>query len=140
MPANEEERKGNADVDRFRQELAKSLDPHGSNAVTGKPEPEPDPGMPVATQGDVRAFSPRKGSDKKSLAVPIEITNCGSERVFYKVAITVSGAIYKATAQMETEVTGVYPGTTWPTELVVRDPQHDAPDHPKVEITVQTRS
>ncbi|WP_158721246.1 hypothetical protein [Streptomyces sp. NRRL S-241] len=140
MPANEEERKANAEVDRYRQDLAKSLDPDGVNTPTGTPEPEPDPGIPVATQGDVRAFTPRRGDDQRSLTVPIEITNCGSERTFYKVTVTVSGASYRATAQMETEVTGVYPGTTWPTELVVRDPQHNAPDLPKVEISVQTRS
>lgn len=135
-PRSEAERKAHEEVDRYRQELARQLDPEGVNQPNGPREAEPDLGKPVSSEGDVAAYAPRRGSDGSSLIVPVKIVNCGSARAFYKVTITVTGEGFQGSENVETAVTGVYPGTTWPTEVTVRDSRHPAPNHPQVRISV----
>ncbi|MFF1411563.1 hypothetical protein ACFVX6_17545 [Streptomyces sp. NPDC058289] len=139
-PSTDAQREAAEEIDRERQEQARQLDPSGTNTPSGPAASEPDHGGSLAVKGDVTAYEPKRGKDGSSLAIPIEITNCGSARAFYKVGITVTGpGGYRAVADMETETTGVYPGTTWPTELTVSDPKHSAPEHPEVEITVDRK-
>lgn len=135
-PRSEAERKAHEEVDHYRQELARQLDPEGVNQPNGPREPEPDLGKPVSIEGDVAAYAPHRGPDGSSLVVPVKITNCGAARAFYKVTITVTGKDFQGSANFETAVTGVYAGTTWPTEVTVRDSRNPAPDRPRVKISV----
>ncbi|MGP3926105.1 hypothetical protein [Streptomyces sp. 8N616] len=97
-------------------------------------------GKPIATteDGDVLVYGPRKVDGR--LRVPVTVTNHGGERAFYRVTIRVTGpGGYSATVHVDTHTTGVYPGTTWPTELTPGDPEHPVPGDPEVEITSSSR-
>lgn len=94
---------------------------------------------PVVTQGDVTVFEPvRSGS---ALTVPIKITNRGDQRAFYEVAVRVSGDHgFDATVRMKSEAVGLYPGTSWPAELIARDSGSPVPENPQVTIVKSTKS
>ncbi|MFF7652989.1 hypothetical protein ACFZCY_24730 [Streptomyces sp. NPDC007983] len=94
---------------------------------------------PLTTKGDVTVFKPvRSGS---ALTVPVKITNHGDQRTFYDVAIRVTGPRgFDATVRMKSEVVGLYPGTSWPTELTARDPGSPVPENPRVTIVKSATS
>ncbi|MGW7409756.1 hypothetical protein ACWGI9_39695 [Streptomyces sp. NPDC054833] len=90
-------------------------------------------GTPIARQGDVTVYTPRR--DEEALTVPVKVVNSGKERAFYRFRIRVTGAGgFDATASASAEVVGLYPGTSWPTELTVRDPGHMPPANPHITI------
>ncbi|MGY0056874.1 hypothetical protein ACWY4P_09945 [Streptomyces sp. LZ34] len=91
------------------------------------------------TKGDVTVFKPvRSGS---ALLVPVKITNHGDQRAFYEVAVRVTGPDgFDVTVHMKTDVVGVYPGASWPTELTARDSGSPAPENPRVTIVKSTKS
>ena len=94
---------------------------------------------PLTTRGDVTVFKPvRSGS---ALTVPVKITNHGDQRVFYDVAVRVTGPQgFDATVRMKSEVVGLYPGASWPAELTARDPGSPVPENPRVAIVKSTTS
>ncbi|MGW3568188.1 hypothetical protein ACWDSL_30790 [Streptomyces sp. NPDC000941] len=105
----------------------------------GKLKESEDFAHPATTKGDVTVFKPvRSGS---ALMVPVKITNHGDQRAFYEVAVRVTGDHgFDATVHMKTDVVGVYPGASWPTELTARDPGSPLPENPRVAIVKSTKS
>ncbi|MEV7690675.1 hypothetical protein ACFW1F_11175 [Streptomyces bungoensis] len=104
-----------------------------SPAGTGTAEGSEKFGTPLARQGDVAVYAPRR--DKEALLVPVRVVNSGKNRAFYRFRIRVTGAAgFDATASASEEVVGLYPGTSWPTELTVRDPGHMPPANPHITI------
>lgn len=90
-------------------------------------------GNPVARQGDVTVYTPRRNRD--ALTVPVKVVNSGKERAFYRFRIHITGAGgFDAAASASVEVVGLYPGTSWPTELTVKDPGHMPPANPHITI------
>jgi hypothetical protein len=90
-------------------------------------------GNPVAQRGDVTVYVARR--DKDGLRIPVEVVNSGRTRAFYRFRIRITGpGGFKATADAAMDVVGLYPGTSWPTELTVRDPGHTPPAHPHITI------
>ncbi|MFL4945973.1 hypothetical protein ACJ6WE_01055 [Streptomyces sp. MMS24-I31] len=78
-------------------------------------------------------YTPRR--DKEALTVPVKVVNSGKKRAFYRFRIRVTGAGgFDATASASADVVGLYPGTSWPTELTVRDPGHIPPANPHITI------
>ncbi|MBB5117981.1 hypothetical protein [Streptomyces eurocidicus] len=98
-------------------------------------------GKPVAKgrDGEVIVYQPTRSDG--GLKVPITITNNGKDRAFYKVSVRVTGPSgFSTTVHVETSTTGVYPGVTWPTELIARDSDHPVPDKASAEIADITKS
>ncbi|MFJ8363788.1 hypothetical protein [Streptomyces sp. NPDC093984] len=90
-------------------------------------------GTPVIRQGDVTVYAARR--DKGGLTVPVEVVNSGRKRAFYRFRIRITGpGGFDATASASMDVVGLYPGTSWPTELTVSDPGHTPPAHPHITI------
>ncbi|MBT2396195.1 hypothetical protein [Streptomyces sp. ISL-100] len=90
-------------------------------------------GRPVATDGDVVVYTPTR--TRSGLIIPVKITNKGDRRAIYRVDFRVTGpGGFQATAHIETAVVGLYPGTSWPTELTAEDPGKPVPEHPIVTI------
>ncbi len=70
-----------------------------------------------------------------TLTIPVKVTNSGSKRAFYRFTIRVTGPNgFDHTAGASMEVVGLYPGTSWPTELTVRDAGHTPPKHPHITV------
>ncbi|MFE2029903.1 hypothetical protein ACFW9V_33260, partial [Streptomyces hygroscopicus] len=66
-----------------------------------------------------------------TLMVPVKITNHGDQRAFYEVAVRVTGTNgFDVTVHMKTDVVGVHPGASWPTELTAKDPRSPVPETP----------
>ncbi|WP_432586419.1 hypothetical protein ABVG11_10035 [Streptomyces sp. HD1123-B1] len=94
---------------------------------------------PVATKGDVTVFKPVRRAS--ALIVPIKIINHGDERAFYDVAVRVTGAHgFDTTVRMKTDVVGVYPGASWPTEISASDSGSPLPESPRVTIVKNKKS
>ncbi|MEV4504954.1 hypothetical protein [Streptomyces klenkii] len=94
--------------------------------------------MGTAEKGDVLVYEPRW--ENGELRIPVTVTNHGGRRAFYKAAIQISGSNdYRATVRLDTSTTGVYPGTTWPTQLVADGVKRSAPDKLKAVITSSSR-
>src|SRR5262249_5641125 len=90
-------------------------------------------GTPVTRQGDVTVYTARR--DKGELRVPVEVVNSGRKRAFYRFRIRITGpGGFDATASASTDAVGLYPGTSWPTELTVSAPGHTLPAHPHITI------
>lgn len=67
--------------------------------------------------------------------MPLSITNSGKERAFYLVEVRITGpGGFDATVRVDTGAVGLYPGTSWPTELIVKDPGKPLPKTPVVSI------
>lgn len=67
--------------------------------------------------------------------MPLSITNSGKERAFYQVEVRITGpGGFDATVRVATDVVGLYPGTSWPTELTAKDPGKPLPVNPVVSI------
>ncbi|MCT9104118.1 hypothetical protein N4G69_00430 [Streptomyces mirabilis] len=78
-------------------------------------------------------YTPRR--DKETLTVPVKVVNSGKKRAFYRFRIRVTGTGgFDATASASAEVVGLYPDTSWPTALTVRDPGHTPPANPHITI------
>ncbi|MEU5592803.1 hypothetical protein [Streptomyces sp. NPDC020298] len=104
-----------------------------SPAGTGIAEGSERFGTPIARRGDVTVYTPRRA--KEVLTVPVKVVNSGRERAFYRFRIRVTGAGgFDATASASAEVVGLYPGTSWPTELTVRDSGRTPPASPRITI------
>lgn len=104
-----------------------------SPAGSGIPKGSEHFGTPVARRGDVIIYTPRR--DKDALTVPVEVLNSGTKRAFYRFRIRVTGAGgFDATASTSMDVVGLYPGTSWPAELTVRDSGHTPPAQPHITI------
>ncbi|MFE3182763.1 hypothetical protein ACFXKR_18105 [Streptomyces violascens] len=90
-------------------------------------------GKPSVIDGDITVYAPlRQGS---ALTVPVKITNSGSRRAFYQADVRVQGSGgFDVTVHIDTDVVGLYPGTSWPTELTAQVPGKSAPDHPVVTV------
>ncbi|MGW8330264.1 hypothetical protein ACWGLE_20500 [Streptomyces sp. NPDC055897] len=109
----------------------------------GTPVKHPAPGQTTAgdedftktavTEGDITVYAPvRQGA---ALAVPVKITNSGGRRAFYQADVRVQGpGGFDVTVHIDTDVVGVYPGTSWPTELTAQVPGKPVPAHPVVTI------
>ncbi|MEV6393509.1 hypothetical protein AB0M39_01775 [Streptomyces sp. NPDC051907] len=83
--------------------------------------------------GDVTVFKPRP--DRGSLTLPLSITNSGKERAFYHVEVRITGpGGFDATVRVDTDAVALFPGTSWPTELTVKDPGKPLPETPVVSI------
>ncbi|WP_143079026.1 hypothetical protein [Streptomyces monashensis] len=96
-------------------------------------------GTPVIRRGDVTIYTPRR--DRDALAVPVEVVNSGAKRAFYRFRIRVTGpGGFDATASASMDVVGLYPGTSWPTELTIKDPGHTPPAHPQITIVSVERN
>ncbi|WP_143658753.1 hypothetical protein [Streptomyces sp. IMTB 2501] len=90
-------------------------------------------GTPVIRQGDVTVYAARR--DKGGLTVLVEVVNSGRKRAFYRFRIRITGpGGFDATASASMDVVGLFPGTSWPTELTVSDPGHTPPAHPHITI------
>jgi len=113
--------------------------PSGVPVTPGQSKEGENFSHPVTTRGDVTVFKPvRSGS---ALTVPVKITNHGDRRAFYEVAVRVTGNQgFDATVHMKSEVVGLYPGTSWPTELTARDPGSPVPGNPQVTIVKSTKT
>ncbi|GAA0378088.1 hypothetical protein [Streptomyces blastmyceticus] len=91
-----------------------------------------------AENGDVLVYEPKK--ENGLLRIPVTVTNHGDKRAFYKVTITLTGSNGSSvTAYLDTSTTGVYPGTTWPTELNADDTAHPLSGKLKATITSSSR-
>ncbi|MFJ8314052.1 MULTISPECIES: hypothetical protein [unclassified Streptomyces] len=90
-------------------------------------------GKPSVIDGDITVYTPvHQGS---ALTVPVKITNSGSRRAFYQADVRVQGSGgFDVTVHIDTDVVGLYPGTSWPTELTAQVRGKSAPDHPAVTI------
>ncbi|WP_371792310.1 hypothetical protein OG285_25295 [Streptomyces sp. NBC_01471] len=100
---------------------------------SGTPQGEEKFGKAVATQGDLTVYAARRHGT--TLTVPCKITNSGHRRASYTFRIRVTGPDgYNATAQASLDVVGLYPGTSWPTELAVQQSGKPAPAQPKITI------
>ncbi|GGY61916.1 MULTISPECIES: hypothetical protein [Streptomyces] len=87
----------------------------------------------LASKDDVTVYTPVHVGTK--LNIPVLIKNTGTERAHYTVAIRVEGpGGFDTTVRMSTDVVGVYPGGTWPTELNATDHTKPVPQHPEVTI------
>jgi hypothetical protein len=103
------------------------------SAVTGVAKGREHFGTPLVRQGDVTVFTPQRHTD--ALTVPVEVVNSGRKRAFYRFRIRITGpGGFDATASASMDVVGLYPGTSWPTELTVSDPGHTPPAHPHITI------
>ncbi|QHA09301.1 hypothetical protein GQF42_44525 [Streptomyces broussonetiae] len=101
--------------------------------VTGIAKGSEHFGTPVISQGDVTVYAARR--EKGGLTVPVEVVNSGRKRAFYRFRIRITGpGGFDATASASSNVVGLYPGTSWPTELTVSDPGHTPPSHPHITI------
>ncbi|EST25373.1 hypothetical protein M878_28930 [Streptomyces roseochromogenus subsp. oscitans DS 12.976] len=101
--------------------------------VTGVAKGSEHFGTPVIRQGDVTVYTARR--DKGGLTVPVEVVNSGSKRAFYRFRLRVTGpGGFNATVSASMDVVGLYPGTSWPTELTVSDPGHTPPAQPHITI------
>ncbi|MER6385437.1 hypothetical protein [Streptomyces sp. NPDC001250] len=90
-------------------------------------------GPPLIRQGDVTVYTARRDGD--ALTVPVEVVNSGTKRAFYRFRLRVTGpGGFDTTASESADVVGLYPGTSWPTELTVSDPGHMPPAHPHITI------
>ncbi|MGW2864187.1 hypothetical protein [Streptomyces sp. NPDC001205] len=110
---------------------------------SGTPVRHPAPGQTAGNDenfgkssvidGDITVYAPvRRGS---ALTVPVKITNSGSRRAFYQADVRIQGSGgFDVTVHIDTDVVGLYPGTSWPTELTAQVPGKSAPDHPVVTI------
>ncbi|WP_164291640.1 hypothetical protein [Streptomyces sp. SID11385] len=76
-------------------------------------------GTPVATalDGEVLAYAPRR--DDGRLVVPVTITDKSDARTSYEVRVTVREKGATDSATVTTTARNVWPGTTWPTEVVI---------------------
>ncbi|MEU1940901.1 hypothetical protein ABZ554_00110 [Streptomyces sp. NPDC020125] len=93
----------------------------------------------VQVMVDVTVFKPVHS--ESTLMVPVKITNHGDQRAFYEVAGRVAGAIgFDVTVHMKTDVVGVYPGASWPTELTAQDPGSPVSGNPQVSIVKSAKS
>ncbi|MFJ6573205.1 hypothetical protein ACIQNU_37930 [Streptomyces sp. NPDC091292] len=116
-----------------RAASAPSGDPVTPPEFSGVPSGQEDFGPAILKDGDVTVYRPTRHGE--SLTIPVKVTNTGSRRAFYDVAIRVTGPDgFSATIRLKEDVVGLYPGTSWPTEQVVQDPGHPAPEHPQVEF------
>ncbi|MFE3526747.1 hypothetical protein ACFXOD_35190 [Streptomyces sp. NPDC059161] len=90
-------------------------------------------GKASVVDGDITVYTPvRQGS---ALTLPVKITNSGGRRAFYQADVRVQGSGgFDVTVHIDTDVVGLYPGTSWPTELTAQVPGKSAPDHPTVTI------
>ncbi|MFD9566127.1 hypothetical protein [Streptomyces sp. NPDC059994] len=89
-------------------------------------------------KGDLVAFTVHRAGAK--LTLPVRITNSGRERAFYQADLRITGpGGFAALVHVATEVVGVYPGTSWPTELTVEAAGKPVPDHPVVTVEKYTR-
>lgn len=103
--------------------------PTGTGTVTGSEKFK----TPVARHGDVTVYTPTRGN--QALTVPVMVVNSGKDRAFYRFRIRVTGTGgFDATASTSAEVVGLYPGTSWPTVMTVKDPGHTPPANPRVTI------
>ncbi|MFE1877417.1 hypothetical protein ACFW9N_42365 [Streptomyces sp. NPDC059496] len=92
----------------------------------------------ITTKGDVTVYAPVRSRD--GLTVPVEIKNSGAKRAFYKVDIRVRSADgFDVTVHVDTEVVGVYPGKSWPVEVIAKAQGNPVPDHPQITIEKITR-
>ncbi|WP_138898493.1 hypothetical protein [Streptomyces chryseus] len=92
----------------------------------------------MATDGDVVVYAPTRTTS--GLTIPVKITNNGDRRAIYQVDVRITGpGGFDATAQVKTTVVGLYPGTSWPTELTAKDPGKPVPEHPIVTIEKNTK-
>ncbi len=90
-------------------------------------------GTAVAEQGDLTVYAAKR--EGAALVVPCKITNSGDRRAAYAFRIRVTGpGGYNATAQASLDTVGLYPGTSWPTELTVRQSGTPVPAHPKITV------
>ncbi|MET9520238.1 hypothetical protein [Streptomyces sp. NPDC002994] len=95
-------------------------------------------GRSVATNGDVVVYAPTRTGTR--LTVPVKITNAGDRRAFYQVAIRITGpGGFDVTVRVATDVVGIYPGASWPTELSAVDPGKPLPRNPIVTIEKNTK-
>ncbi|MFE9662958.1 hypothetical protein [Streptomyces sp. NPDC005955] len=125
-------------LDRERAAAAPPGDPIARSSETGMPQGKEDFGKPLLTDGDVTVYVPVRRGD--ALSVPVKITNHGTRRAFYEVDVRLTGpGGFDATVRVETAVVGVYPGTSWPTELTAEDPGTPLPKNPKVVIVKNDR-
>lgn len=121
-----------AEID-ARQAAAASGDPVTRSTPTGTAQGSEEFGQPALVSRDVTVFKPRR--DRGSLTVPLSITNSGKKRAFYQVEVRITGpGGFDATVRVDTGAVALYPGTTWPTELTVKDPGKPLPDNPVVSI------
>ncbi|MCC5476068.1 hypothetical protein [Streptomyces barringtoniae] len=101
--------------------------------VTGIAKGSEHFGTPLIRQGDVTVYTAKRAKD--GLTVPVEVVNSGTRRAFYRFRIRVTGSGgFDATVSASMDVVGLYPGTSWPTELTVSDPGHTPPAHPHITI------
>lgn len=120
------------EAERQRREAAPSGEVITPSRVAGASEEE-DFGASVAREGDLTVYTPTTHGD--TLTIPVEITNSSSKRAFYHFTIRITGPDgYDHTAGASLEVVGLYPGTSWPTELTVRDANHTPPEHPRITV------
>ncbi|MFC7830707.1 hypothetical protein [Streptomyces sp. NPDC057375] len=131
-PREREAKAAAAEVERERREAAPPGDVITPSHVAGASEEE-DFGASVARKGDLTVYTPTAHRD--TLTIPVKVTNSGSKRAFYRFTIRVTGPNgFDRTAGASLEVVGLYPGTSWPTELTVRDANHTPPTHPHVTV------
>lgn len=127
------------EANRSRAASAPSGDPVPQTKRSGSVTGGEDFGEPTTVRGDVSVYPPVRKGD--ALAIPLKITNSGTKRAIYRVTIKVTGTNgFEATIPMETGTVGVYPGTSWPTELVATDAGKRIPKNPVVSIESSTRS
>ncbi|MFF6998864.1 hypothetical protein ACFY93_28450 [Streptomyces sp. NPDC008313] len=121
-----------AEAERERREAAPPGEVITPSRVAGASEE--DFGASVARKGDLTVYTPTAHGD--TLTIPVKVTNSGSRRAFYRFTIRITGPNgFDRTAGASMEVVGLYPGTSWPTELTVQDANHTPPKH--LHITVE---
>ncbi|MEU9009448.1 hypothetical protein AB0D12_06615 [Streptomyces sp. NPDC048479] len=121
-----------------RRAAAASGDPITRSTPTGTAQGSEEFGQPALVSGDVTVFKPRR--DGGSLTVPLSITNSGKKRAFYQVEVRITGpGGFDATVRLDTGAVALYPGTSWPTELTVKDPGKPLPDNPVVSIVKNSK-
>ncbi|WP_327325001.1 hypothetical protein OG735_22670 [Streptomyces sp. NBC_01210] len=121
-----------AEIDE-RRAAAASGDPITRSTPTGTAQGNEEFGQSVLASGDVTVFKPRR--DRGSLTLSLSITNSGKERAFYQVEVRITGpGGFDATVRVDTGAVALYPGTSWPTELTVKDSGKPLPDNPVVSI------
>lgn len=131
-----EERKTESAADkaeRQRREAAPPGETTNLSPVTGIPEGGEHFGIPVTRKDDLTVYTPTVHGD--ALTIPVKVTNSGRKRAYYRFTIRVTGPDgFDATADASMDVVGLYPGTSWPTELTVRDAGHTPPEHPHITV------
>ncbi|MDH2392696.1 hypothetical protein QCN29_28740 [Streptomyces sp. HNM0663] len=106
---------------------------------SGPVEGSEDFGKAVLTDGDLTVYQPRARAS--STVLPMKVTNSGTEWAAYDIAVRITGpdGFDEIVTLNNGEPFGVFPGTSWPSEVTVDSDGKPLPKEPAISIVKNNR-